>query len=256
MQKSIESIASSSREAVRAEQAIETLATMKGADLSEIATADGSSSSVVSSVEDVTANFLRPVETKDKVPHSTIHVYKGILARLSGLIKTNDRSMGILAGKDSVVRDVILAPSVEFAVSKTEVMDRWTEREYEVLGLCILDHVKKPESYQHDLMKLPNPNNRDLLLIASNMGAQPTAWLYHQCEKSGVQEVPFSLVSLQTGRGRGKDETFTVVHAKDVGVEFQDQASLPFFPKGCSSTVYSIQYITGRCFDVLYSRVL
>ena len=246
VQKSIESLASSSREAVQAERAMETLATMKGPELTEIAAAEPSSSSVVSSAEDVTARFLQPVENKNKVPLSTIFVYKGILARLSGLVKTDDCSLGILAGKDSVVRDVILTPSIDFVLNKTEVMDRWNTYEYEVLGLCALEHVKTPDSYQSDLMKLPNPNKRDLLLLASNAGAQPTAWIYQQCAKHDDQEVPFSLVSLQTGRGRGKDETFTVVHANNVGVEFQDQAGLPC-PKECCST--------EGCFDVQYSAV-
>ena len=246
VQKSIESLASSSREAVQAERAMETLATMKGHELTEIAAAEPSSSSVVSSAEDVTARFLQPSENKAKVPLSTIFVYKGILARLSGLVNTDDCSLGILAGKDSVVRDVILGPSIEFVLNQTEVMDRWNTYEYEVLGLCILEHVKTPESYQSDLMKLPNPNKRDLLLLASNAGAQPTAWIYQQCAKHDDQEVPFSLVSLQTGRGRGKDEIFTVVHANNVGVEFQDKAGLPF-PKECCST--------EGCFDVQYSAV-
>lgn len=166
---------------------------MKGPELTEIAAAEPSSSSVVSSAEDVTARFLQPSENKAKVPLSTIFVYKGILARLSGLVNTDDCSLGILAGKDSVVRDVILGPSIEFVLNQTEVMDRWNTYEYEVLGLCILEHVKTPESYQSDLMKLPNPNKRDLLLLASNAGAQPTAWIYQQCAKHDDQEVPFSL---------------------------------------------------------------
>ena len=129
----------------------------------------------------------------------------------------------ILAGNDSCVRDVILAPSIESALNTQDVLDRWTE--FGVFGFVVFESVTTPETYQGELLKLPNPNKTDLPLIATNEGAKPTAWMYHQQEKSDDQKNSrFSTVSLQSGRHQAKADTFTVVHASHVGVEFEDQA--------------------------------
>ena len=225
MDKYVRSLALSSREAIQSEHAMEALATMKGPELNEI---DGTenASSLLDSAEDVTANFLAPVEDeKYKLPQCPIYVYKGILTRLSGFRRIDACSVGILAGNDSCVRDVILAPSIESALNTKDVLYRWNEFEYGVFGFVVFESVTTPETYQGELLKLPNPNKTDLLLIATNEGAKPTAWMYHQQENTDDQKNSrFSTVSLQSGRHRAKADTFTVVHASHVGVEFEDQA--------------------------------
>lgn len=225
MKKSIRSIAASSREAIQTEKAMQALATMKGAELQELANDIVTPLSLDGPVQNVTAQFLKvPEDNKPKLPESEVFVYRGALNRLCALQSSTDFTVGVLAGKDSAVLDVILADTVDTVLKTIEVQQRWFELKYEVYGLSVFQHVETPENYRNALVTLPNPNNKDMLLLAFDGGLKPTAWTAHLHEYSSGAEISFSQVAVRSGRGRQKDETFTIVHVKNVGVEFEDQA--------------------------------
>ena len=226
--KSIRSLAMSSNEAVHTENAIATLATIKGPELNQIATddADSKNNNANEDAQDITHEFLEHTEKQQpELPESNVFVYKGILKRLSGLCSydVSHKFMGVLAGKDLSVYDVILAPSAASALDTPEVMERWKDLGYEVLGLAVSGSMDVPDGFQSDIVRLRNPNTKSLLVLVFNGTSSPSSWVVHQQEGDNENELCFSRVKIGRNRGRQKSDSFAVVHANKVGVTFQDE---------------------------------
>ncbi len=252
--KTIRSLAMSSQEAVQTEKALEVLATMNGPDLNELAndkTDNGISAATTNTLlngecDDITAEFIKPLEKiQPDLPESDIFVYKGILMRLAGLSgswsndNVQEQFMGVFAGKDSTVMDVILAPSLESALNTPEVLNRWLELGYQVLGLAVYGSMDAPDTFGKELSRLLDISKSDLILLAFNGSMSPCVWMVRQ-EGSSNDELSWSRVTLCRGRGRQKGDNFTVVSANKVGVTFTDEAGRSGH---CCITEMSIHYI-------------
>lgn len=237
MDKTIRSLAMGSQEAVQTEKAFEVLATMKGPDLNELATdktdngiGDATTNTLFNGeCEDITAEFIKPLEKiQPDLPESDIFVYKGILMRLAGMSGScsNDHAqqfMGVLAGKDSTVMDVMLAPSLESALDTPEVSNRWLQLGYQVLGLAVSGSMDTPETFGKELSRLFDLSKSDFIFLAFNGSVNPRVWMVRQ-EGASNDELSWSRVTLGRGRGRQKGDKFTVVSANKVGVTFEDEA--------------------------------
>ena len=226
--KSIRSLAMSSTEAVHTENAIATLATIKGPELNQIATddADSKNNNANEDAQDIAHEFLEQTEKQQpELPESNVFVYKGILKRLSGLCSydVSHKFMAVLAGKDSSVYDVILAQSAAPALDTPEVMERWKDLGYEVLGLAVSGSMDVPDGFQSDIVRLRNPNTKSLLVLVFNGSSSPSSWVVHQQEGDNEKELCFSRVKIGRNRGRQKGDSFVVVHANKVGVTFHDE---------------------------------
>lgn len=226
--KSIRALAMSSTEAVHTEKAIATLATIKGPELNQIATDDADSKNNYANedVQDITNEFLKHDENQQpELPESKVFVYKGILKRLSGMCTydVSPKFIGVLAGKDSSVYDVILAESAASALDTPEVLQRWEVLGYEVLGLVVSGSMDVPDGFQSDIMRLRNASTTSLLVLVFNGTSLPSSWVVHQPEGNHEKELCFSRVKIGRNRGRHKGDSFVVVHANKVGVTFQDE---------------------------------
>ena len=131
--------------------------------------------------------------------------------------------IGVLAGKDSSVYDVILAESAASALDTPEVLERWEVLGNEVLGLVVSGSMDVPDGFQSDIMRLRNANATSLLVLVFNGTSSPSSWAVHQQKGNHEKELCFSRVKTGRNRGRQKGDSFVVVHANKVGITFQDE---------------------------------
>ena len=251
--KTIKSIASSNKEIVQAEKAIEALASVGGPELAELAQDlnDNHKHSDLAQAEDITAKFLAPVEALEKPVLSEISIYKGIVRRLASMVSTpnpggkNEQRVGVIAGKDHRVLDIIIGESAREVLSYEEVEERWSKLGTELLGLVVWESVDTPSKFEDDLLELASiVGTSTLLFMAFDGNPYPKTWDV-QC--SHVQSKPvitsFQTVGLNTNSARQKGDDFLVSHASNLNVSMMDQVGVQIklhkvFIKGCFFCVY------------------
>lgn len=226
MDKSINSMAKGSYEALQTQKAIETLATMKVPELTSIVEDMGQNkhAEMIETAQDITADFIKQpiLDTESLLPQSEIVVYKGIIKRLSGVVaKENSNTIGILAGKDNSVSDVILGHSIDDVLNSQEVHTRWMAQEYSVLGMVVFEAVENPEKYKKDMLSLQkNYAEQVLVLLAFDGSPTPKSW---NTRKEDHGDMSFTAVSVGKTRSRHKGDKFAVLEASKVGVSYQDE---------------------------------
>ena len=120
-------------------------------DLQNIANemAKESKANKVVEAEDVTAAFLEPEAYHGPVPlASQYFVYRGLVQALVGRkIVSASKDVGIMAGSNDIVHEVCIASEVKNALCHPELMDRWTNQNFELMGLVVWDACK---DHDHD----------------------------------------------------------------------------------------------------------
>lgn len=227
MDKSISSIAKGSYEALQTQKAIETLATMKVPELTSIVEDMGQNkhAEMIETAQDITAEFIKQpiLDTESLLPQSEIVVYKGIIRRLSGIVakENSNHTIGILAGKDNSVSDVVLGHSIEDVLNSQEVRNRWMTHEYSVLGLVVFEALENPEKYKKHMLSLQEDYAPQVLVLLAFDGSPiPKSW---DVRKEDQKDISFTAVSVSKTRSRHKGDAFAVLEVSKVGVSYQDE---------------------------------
>lgn len=131
--------------------------------------------------------------------------------------------VGILAGKDNVVQDVILAESIDSVVQSHETKSRWEQRGFVLLGLFASTEGECAQNFDYSLRKLEISSDTLLLLLQA-----PT--LHCKVFEYDVKEKTCCAASLRVKSHRCKDEKFVVVHCDELNVTMKD------------SSVHGVQY--------------
>ena len=125
--------------------------------------------------------------------------------------------VGILAGKDNVVQDVILAEPIDSVVQSHETKSRWEQRGFVLLGLFASTEGECAQNFDYSLRKLEISSDTLLLLLQA-----PT--LHCKVFEYDVKEKTCCAASLRVKSHRCKDEKFVVVHCDELNVTMKDKA--------------------------------
>ena len=218
--KSMKTLTTNAKETVHANDAILALqAAASKTVLPKLIEPMGSKTCDMSQVRDITADFMAPSVPSDAgMEVSEIFVYRGIVKRLAGM---SAKQVGVLAGLDKRVQDVLLGSSVDEVIHNETVEERWRSLHYEVMGLVVWCDVGKedPSEYkeQFNVLKSEKP----LLLLVFHGKPDPAAWV---TECDGVKVSSFKRVLLDSKGNRKKDDQYIVMQANLVATTFLDQA--------------------------------
>lgn len=224
---SIKAVVKESEGDVKALKLMQSLA--KQSDLPEILNNIGAESQSkpdqLQQVRDVTDDFLsNTLPQGPELPKSPIQIYKGLIKRLSATKVGKDKGMnqvGVLAGKAQRAQDVILGSTVLEVIENQEVICRWQELKYDVIGVVTWGQGERQE-YEHQLNQVWGHQEQLVLLIIDGMES-PRAWLAER--PTGSDEVSFKAVSVDSsGANRLKGDDFVVLPATQVAVSLHDQA--------------------------------
>lgn len=230
MDKSLNTIAANTHEALQTQKALTVLASQQGPELPTVlskldAPHDPSTVAAVSEAKDITGDFLAPLEKHvDALPESDIVVYGGILRRLAGM-KPVPNQVVFLSGVDSFVSDAVVANDVATAIESSVVLDHWKNKGCQILGLAVFENVVDPSAYQVTFQKLPTSNTR--LLLLSVCGLDQRAWIAsaNDDHADGNQFV-WSAVEMGNKGSRRKQGKISFVHANRLGVSMDDEVQV------------------------------
>ena len=193
----MKAVVASSEDEVKAAKLMQTLAKEGDMEkiLQDIGTVSEAKPDQLDQLRDVTAEFLESSQPHGpELPPSPIHVYKGLIRRLA---ETSDSTqVGVLAGRDEPLQEVILAPTVLQVMENPYVISRWKDFKYEVLGMVSWCEGGREEC-ENQLQQLWDARITCLSL----------SWLAWNLQKHGLQKrtptranYPFELcVSLSQG---------------------------------------------------------
>ena len=218
----MKAVVASSEDEVKAAKLMQTLAKEGDMEkiLQDIGTVSEAKPDQLDQLRDVTAEFLESSQPHGpELPPSPIHVYKGLIRRLA---ETSDSTqVGVLAGRDDRVQDVILGPTVLQVMENPDVISRWKDFKYEVLGMVSWCEDGREEC-EHQLQQLWDAQDHMLVLVMAGMESTK-AWLAEKDTDSS--KLSFRAVSVtQSGVNRQKGDNFVVLPATQVAVTLQDQA--------------------------------
>lgn len=204
--------------AIATESALQTLA--KGAELEKVVKdVSPQTSTAMVEMKDVTAEFLEPIQNSaGSLDASPFFVYKGITRKMASM--NGDGSLvGVLAGKDDKVLDVIAGPSVSNILQNQCVLERWERLEYSAFGVVVWNHAGEPKQCSHHFEAL-NCSTK-MLLICLPLPPDSRAWVV---QPSG-NDLSFSPVALHSpgGGNRKKNDVYTVMCASHVSTTVEDQ---------------------------------
>ena len=183
---------------------------------------DGTS---ISTVVDVTDTLLAPrIVYGPEMQRSSFSVYRGLFKRLCTL--GPNCTVGILAGSNREVHDFIYGNSTHEILECQEVVQRWKDRNYVVLGLAVLGTPEswKPQQCYKVLMELNSPGSAVLLLVQRNRSATPECWEVDMTVTQDQQDEAFLAVSLESVMSNKKKTTeATMSHFSEIGITFMDK---------------------------------
>lgn len=221
MQKTLGSLIKSKKTAVAADTAIQSLA--QGAELEAIVKSIDTDSKAIpemSGAIDVTEQFLSPpVDTAPKLPSCPFFVYKGILKRLAS-IQQGHSEVGVMAGKEHSVLDVLLGGSVDAIIHNQSVIERWSELSYQIMGVVVFNHSGEETDWNQHLQSLDTSN--ELLLLSIPVNMERRVWMVKTTDGGSLT---FDAVVLENdNKNRKKDATYLVINACHVSATLLDQA--------------------------------
>lgn len=231
LDKSMKTVAMGSREQIQADKALQTLAALATPELNTLARDLGNASTGnLEKYQDVTSSFLASSEfTGLQLETSHFRIYTGIVKRLAGMSPASDQpgmiKVGILAGQNSNICDVIWGSTVGDVLETPEVSSRWNDLQYDVLGLVVWDTPDQYSKYSDTMLQLPPTAEATLLFLVFNGLPQPHSWHVEFTGLGSEREACFHPVSIDWRKcNRKKDDSFLVSEASRVGVSFVDQA--------------------------------
>lgn len=183
-------------------------------------------------VEDLTSSFLAArVQPGPSLQQSKLNLYKGLLRRIMSHSEVGEQSgmLGILAGSNYNVYDVILTSNVADALQAPELRTRWKEMGYDVLGLAVFSPTHAAKHYKTALASLGSSSDV-LMLLLMNGTNEPSCYelavgrdsdLTHEEDLDSLTLTALS----STSENRKKGQTYTVVSIDKVGVSISDEAS-------------------------------
>ena len=218
----------SSEDALKTEKALSALEAIPPPDLTTIG--PNQDAMLLKDATDVTAEFIAPAPEPVKDSPSKVWMYKGTLKRLETLYPTmvDPPKIGVFAGKNRRVLDVLTGASVDEVAGNQEVKERWDKLGYTILGIVCWGAVKPPEEYETLVVDLlvnmaDSLEEQDMLLhlVCVPGSSDPCAWdITYYDEKFQYQ--PVSLC--HSASGREKSDTFLVQEASRISVSVADQA--------------------------------
>lgn len=233
MDKSITQMAASTQEAMQTRKALHTLASGNKAELPEVIqqlekdSVVNSEGSAASSMKDVTAEFLAPVQDETQtLTNSSICVYKGILRRLAGMTP-KPNTVALLAGSGLYVLNVVVAETLECALGSETVRGYLKEKGHEILGLAVWGSISDPKQYQESMLNICKAGiaQTKLLLLAVQGHENPDAWVASVSENASVEQ-PFEWLPVRVGgqnNHRKRHGVISFTHATKIGVTFEDE---------------------------------
>lgn len=225
----MKSVAAKCKDACAAKAMISSLSKISTQDdLQNIANemAKESKANKVVEAEDVTAAFLEPEAYHGPVPlASQYFVYRGLVQALVGRkIVSASKDVGIMAGSNDIVHEVCIASEVKNALCHPELMDRWTNQNFELMGLVVWDACKDHDhdKYKEDMALLMSKQaSKPLLLLICHSGSVEAAWEFN------AEHCPNGFVHVELNnknKNRRKDTDFKVFALERIGVTFDDTA--------------------------------
>ena len=124
-------------------------------------------------LEDITSEVVGPrVQRGPCLPKSEVSIYKGLLAKMNNGSKSleDGSRVAVLAGKNSVVSDAILAGSIAAVYSSVSCQERWKRLQYQVLGAVWFRSELKAQDHLPDLRCLQPASEGQLLLLYRQQG--------------------------------------------------------------------------------------
>lgn len=193
-------------------------------DLLQIAAATNGSASDLATTwadaVDITSVFLasgNSVQLGPALKETVISMYKGTIHRIMAGNDDENVKVGILAGKDNVVQDVILAESMDYILQSHETKSRWEQRGFVPVGLIAFTEGECAQNFADSLRKFETSSDTLLLLLKAST-------LPCKVFEYDVKEKTFCAASLTMKSRRCKDEKFVVVHCDELNVTMKDKA--------------------------------
>ena len=176
-------------------------------------------------IQDVTADFLMvPQRHGPDLLRSPYQVYRGIIQALLGYKNKTyvSEQVGILAGNNDTVLDVILGVDIQSTLTTPELIDRWDSLGYTVMGLVVWDDQDDPMKHVECMQELFSNVQRPLLLLQFGKSPEPNSWQFNDNEV----EFKFVAVGLENKeKKRRKNADYRVIPVDQLGVTFDDEAA-------------------------------
>ena len=229
LHKNISSTAKESNEKLKQNKALDAISKASGDNIEELASKLQGQQLCLQDTQDITHEILAPHLTfGPDLDISCIHMYKGLVKAVAEI---SSRPMSILAGKDNMVLDAIVADFPEQVLNNQHVKDRWEKYGYSPLGIAVL---KSPEnvnkcSSQAFLDDLCAMSDSTLLLVMLNNGVSkaqcfelpqldPGSGSSTDCKR---KLCPVGLASIEENKKKGYE--YHVLPVEKVGVTMKDE---------------------------------
>ena len=134
MNKSLQKVIDKTKPAMAQEAALKALANSEMKEVLEEVDCNSS----LDNTKDVTADFLAPMtRSEEDLDECPLFVYKGLIRKLESISGKETVEIGVLAGKEGRVLDVITASSVGSVMTNPFVIERWQKQDYKALGVVV-----------------------------------------------------------------------------------------------------------------------
>ena len=246
LQKSLKAVETKTQSQVAVESALQSLA--KGSELEQVVQDVGDKAAMLAEPQDVTAQFLMPVEKETDLEESPIFVYKGIIKRLAsmqGKLSDGTPEVGVLAGKEMRVLDVITGPSVSAVTGNQSVIERWERLEYSTMGIVVWNHSGSPDECSKHFEGLDT--SVSMLLIAFPLATDRRGWTLKQCDGT----LKFSPVRVESSKAtnRKKNDVYMVLKANKVSTTLKDEAGSIFIQQCNASYCILFHVVCNICYQ-------
>ena len=193
---------------LRALQVLEVICKATNNDVAEVANALQQPGQVLpEQIEDITSSIIGTrVLFGPLLPKSYISMYKGLFAKLNECSKTLQDRVAVLAGKDKVVCDVILAPNLAAVQASKPCQEQWEDRSYKMLGAVFFRSSRKPQEHVcDDLCQTHLAKDCQLLMLYREEG-NPSCYQVQLPEGACGSEMDWHLVDVRSvAENRKKD---------------------------------------------------
>lgn len=215
MNKSLQKVIDKTKPAMAQEAALKALANSEMKEVLEEVDCNSS----LDNTKDVTADFLAPMtRSEEDLDECPLFVYKGLIRKLESISGKETVEIGVLAGKEGRVLDVITASSVGSVMTNPFVIERWQKQDYKALGVVVWTE-SEPDAHK-DLIEASGLEH-PLLLMTFPLKPDRRAWLT-QWNDGDISFKPVALCS--QSNNRKKNDIYAVLPASRVGTSFEDQA--------------------------------
>eukprot|EP00438_Fugacium_kawagutii_P014416 Skav236071 [mRNA] locus=scaffold2211:153024:160283:+ [translate_table: standard] len=137
------------------------------------------------------------------------------------------QQLGILAGKDDVVLDVILGTDVSNILVTPELIQRWDNLQYQIMGL--VEFVEDNAEVHTDMdlehiQELFAQTQKPLLMIRIGNSTDPKSWMFHDDNDDASAKLTACKLDNE-GKKRRKNADYRITPADQLGVTFEDEAA-------------------------------